>query len=157
MTRPGIVKRAVVAALSDGKDVLMQVKDQFHPYGGCGLWSLFGGAQDPDELPENTLHRELQEELRWAIPLVGAKITALPTVVGDGWIWVPYAIVVDTLPSAGVCTEGIAARISIQMLDAMLLKEGTPVQKGPRKDEAYNIFFPGIWRVCTHARPHLVR
>lgn len=54
---------AVAIILVDGTDYLMQLRDLkptiFYP----GHWGLFGGAVDGDESPEQTVARELEEEL----------------------------------------------------------------------------------------------
>lgn len=54
---------AVAIILVDGSKYLMQLRDQkptiFYP----GHWGLFGGAVDGAESPEQTVRRELEEEL----------------------------------------------------------------------------------------------
>jgi 8-oxo-dGTP pyrophosphatase MutT (NUDIX family) len=54
---------AVAIILVDGSKYLMQLRDQkptiFYP----GHWGLFGGAVEDDESPEQTVQRELEEEL----------------------------------------------------------------------------------------------
>jgi 8-oxo-dGTP pyrophosphatase MutT (NUDIX family) len=54
---------AVAIIVVDGSKYLMQLRDRkptiFYP----GHWGLFGGAVDDDESPEQTVRRELEEEL----------------------------------------------------------------------------------------------
>jgi 8-oxo-dGTP pyrophosphatase MutT (NUDIX family) len=60
--RPGDAAVALIVVGSERR-YLMQLRDQkpgiFYP----GHWGLFGGATDPGETPEQTLQRELREEL----------------------------------------------------------------------------------------------
>jgi 8-oxo-dGTP pyrophosphatase MutT (NUDIX family) len=60
--RPGDAAVALIVVGSERR-YLMQLRDQksgiFYP----GHWGLFGGATDPGETPEQTLQRELHEEL----------------------------------------------------------------------------------------------
>lgn len=139
---------APVAIIEDGDEFLIQIKDQQHPRGGCGLWSLFGGKQEEGETSEQALTRELEEELRWtwsvfSPPLTDVEAEGPP---GTRWIWRPYRIRVPRLHalSLGPCTEGHPMRISAEALRRALAMEGQPLLKGPDKGAMQQLFFPGI-------------
>ena len=52
----------------DSPAFLMQLRDDIPDIPCPGKWGLFGGHLDPDETPEDCIHRELVEEIGHDIP-----------------------------------------------------------------------------------------
>ena len=59
-----IDEAAVIVPYNSRKEVLLQLRD-IEP--GINTWVLFGGKIEKGEKPEETLKRELKEELEWNI------------------------------------------------------------------------------------------
>lgn len=153
---------APVLIVTDGEFFLLQVKDQQHPWGGCGLWSLFGGKLEAGETPLEALLRELKEELD--IELTGEEVRSLrplPSVatsdkLGNRWTWAPYLLKLEEGQSfsPAACTEGHPILIYRSHLQRALDMEGKPLQRGKRKGVMQELFMPGIaevlrWGIST--------
>lgn len=141
---------APVAIIADEAWYLLQVKDQQHPAGGCGLWSLFGGRQEPGETPEEALLRELDEELRWRPRLedLGSPLPDVQAEDGQGlfWAWRPYLLPLAAVPlsRADTLTEGHSIRVSAAGLRRAVEMEGKPLQRGRNRGAVQRLFMPGI-------------
>lgn len=65
---------------------VLQLRDRAAGVDFPGHWGLFGGALEPDETPEEALHRELAEELAIAAsPLTPFSIAISDERVHGGW------------------------------------------------------------------------
>lgn len=56
---------------------LLQLRDAEERVSMRGYWGLFGGVMEAGEVPEDTLRRELFEELGWSVQAVGKPFTDL--------------------------------------------------------------------------------
>jgi 8-oxo-dGTP pyrophosphatase MutT (NUDIX family) len=140
--------QAACAILTDGENVILQIRDQQHPRKGCGLWSLFGGAVEKGENLGEALLRELDEELKLSIPPPDQWLPPVDVQddFGHQWTWNP-AIVRMELSAFTWCSEGFPVLVSIPVLKRALEMENQPVLKGPHKGQVQNLFFPGIAEV----------
>ena len=141
---------APVAIITDEAWYLLQIKDQQHPWGGCGLWSLFGGKQEEGETSEGALIRELKEELDWdRLPggLVQKPDVSTVDKLGNALTWRPYLLRVQFMgphyPDS-TCTEGHPILISAANLKRALDREGKPLLRGKSKGAVQELLMPGI-------------
>ena len=63
------VEVAIAILYRDGK-FLLQLRDNIPGIVYPGCWGFFGGHIEPDETPEETVKRELQEEIGYTPPLL---------------------------------------------------------------------------------------
>ena len=57
-----------IAILTQGDQVLMQLRDDIPGIIYPGCWGFFGGHLEPDETPESAVVREILEEITYAVP-----------------------------------------------------------------------------------------
>lgn len=58
-----IVEAASALLVNAAGQVLLQLRDDKPDLPFAGMWTLFGGAVEPDETHEQAVHREVEEEL----------------------------------------------------------------------------------------------
>ena len=112
---------AVAALITIGEgSYLLQMRDQkagiFYP----GYWGLFGGAMDAGESAEETLRRELEEELGLAARTVRyfTELTFDLSFVGEGRIFRRFFVV----------------PVEERMLNTLTLREGSAMRVFPARD-----------------------
>lgn len=57
-----------IAILTQGDQVLMQLRDDVPKIIYPGCWGFFGGHLETDETPAQALHREITEEISYILP-----------------------------------------------------------------------------------------
>ncbi len=91
-----IEQRQVVGAIlicHDGRHVLLQQRDDKPNLRYAGYWTLFGGAVEPGESPDEAVRRELQEEL------------AMDDILLRHWL--TYECTVRSIPGQRVTTNSV--------------------------------------------------
>ncbi len=103
--------RAVVGMIlyTDDGRVLLQQRDDKPEIPYPGFWTLFGGAVEAGETPDEAVHRELMEELSISLPMA---------------FWHDYVCPVRSKPG-GVTTRNFVytARL-VQPVESLTLYEG---------------------------------
>lgn len=64
MEGPAIRRGACILMVDEARRVALQLRDARPDIGSGDCWGLFGGGMRPGESPEDTIVREMQEELR---------------------------------------------------------------------------------------------
>ncbi|MEU7865553.1 NUDIX domain-containing protein [Dactylosporangium sp. NPDC049140] len=101
--------QGAMALVVSPEGIVLHLRDDksWIPHPGC--WSLFGGAVEDGENPDQTIVRELWEELH----LTASEYRPLWRVVdaeGDGRLLTVFEVVTSMLPADMVLTEGQGLR-----------------------------------------------
>ena len=98
--------RVSKAFIYQGDRLLLQLRDNRPDIVYPNQWGLFGGSIEVGETPEQTIKRELEEELGWRPPEVKYILTWKE--VADGWISTIFAATLTVDTSELRLTEGQA-------------------------------------------------
>ena len=138
--------------IHSGGEWILQMKDQ-QLTDVAGKLCLFGGWSDEvspgvRETPDKTLVRELEEELglqEFSYQFVRETVVDIG---GEPYHYHVYFVDAPVMPTT-LTREGVAVRFLHCDLMKLLLGEGVPLFKGPRKGQIQKIFLPHIAEACA--------